>query len=77
MGDAGKTLRLLSGDITALMPDTPEMPGMKPLPAPVETVDVSGQKQYSKAKLKSKKGRASTVLTKLGSNDMTKRETLG
>ena len=51
----GRTFRdMLNPDV-----DLPDAPA---LPAPVEEVDVEGQKQYTKARLKGKNGRASTVL---------------
>ena len=45
--------------VDRMMPTIPKMPK---LPAPVEAVDVQGQSNYTKARLRSKKGRASTIL---------------
>lgn len=42
-----------------LKPDIPDIPS---LPPPVEEVDVAGQKQYTKERLRKKKGAASTIL---------------
>ena len=51
----GRTFRdMLNPDVD--LPDAP-----KP-PPPVDDISVEGQKQYTKARLKGKKGRASTVL---------------
>ena len=47
--------------------DLPEQPA---LPAPVEDIDVAGQKQYTKKRLKAKKGRASTVLGSANKNGL-------
>ena len=48
--------------IGSLFGKKPDLPEIEPLPPVVEEVDVEGQKQYTKARLKGKKGRASTVL---------------
>lgn len=50
-------------------PDPPELP--------TTTVDSSGQEQYSKLKTKNKKGRRSTILTGLGSQNQNKKTVLG
>jgi hypothetical protein len=55
----------------------PDLPDPTPLPAPTEDIDVAGQRQYTKARLKQRKGRASTVLTKLGNNQQGGKPTLG
>ena len=55
-------------------PDEPEIPE---LPPPVEEVDVAGQKQYTKNRLKNKKGRKSTILSKMGSSNTGKKTVLG
>jgi hypothetical protein len=52
------------------LPEPPE------LPAPVEEVDVEGQKQYTKEKMKSKKGRKSTILSGLGSTSNSNKKTV-
>jgi len=53
------------------------LPKPAPLPAPVEEIDVMGQKSYAKKRLQGKSGRASTILaSKLGMNQAG-RETLG
>jgi hypothetical protein len=54
--------------------DIPKQPEM---PAPVEEVDVSGQKQYTKERLKSKKGRQSTILSSLGTQNKGGKTLLG
>ena len=51
--------------------ETPDMP------PPVEEVDVAGQKQYTKQRLKAKKGRQSTILSGLGVSNQQKKTTLG
>lgn len=56
---------------------TPELPDPTPLPAPVEDVDVEGQKQYTKGKLKRRKGLKSTILTKMGSSNTGGKTVLG
>ena len=63
----------LSLPFTADKPTLPEPPG---IPPPVEDVDVQGQKQYTKEKLKSRKGRQSTLLASLGSNNNTSKKTI-
>ena len=55
-------------------PDPPDAPE---LPPPVEEVDVSGQKKYTKQRLKSLKGRKSTILSTMGSNNQGKKTVLG
>ena len=55
----------------------PELPEPEPLPPPVEEVDVSGQKKYTKQRLKSRKGRKSTILSTMGSNNQGKKTVLG
>ena len=40
----------------------PDSPKMKPLPAPVEEIDLEAQQDYTKRRIKSKKGRSSTIL---------------
>lgn len=56
-------------------PDAPTAPG---LPAPVEDIDVAGQRQYTKQRLKQRQGRASTILTnKLGNANSGGRGVLG
>ena len=57
-----------------LNPDLPEVPE---LPPPVEEIDVAGQKQYTKKRLKGRKGRASTILSKMGSSNQGKKTVLG
>jgi len=52
-------------------------PKPSPLPAPVEEVDVAGQKQYLKSRLRSKKGRKSTILAPLRGNGAGKKTVLG
>jgi hypothetical protein len=52
-------------------------PKAKPLPAPVEQVDVSGTKDYLKMRAKTRKGRASTVLSKLGNMNTGNKTVLG
>lgn len=47
------------------LPEAPE------LPAEVEEVDTAGQKDYTKKKLQSKKGRQSTILSKVGNSGAT------
>ena len=83
MGSAGDILRapidLASGkyvrDMFSGGPSTPVAPG---LPAPVEDVDVAGQRQYTKQRLKQRQGRASTILTnKLGNANSGGRGVLG
>jgi len=44
-------------------PDPPEIPE---LPAPIEEVDLEGDKEYTKTRMKRRKGRRSTIL---GSNN--------
>ena len=44
---------------------TPDLPEPEPIIPPVEEIDVAGQKQYTKNKLKSRKGRRSTILSKM------------
>lgn len=46
-------------------------------PPPVEEVDVAGQKAYTKARLKNKQGRKSTILASLGSTNTGKKTVLG
>ena len=55
----------------------PDQPDAPELPPPVEEVDVSGQKQYTKNRLKSRKGRKSTILSTMGSNNQGKKTVLG
>jgi hypothetical protein len=55
----------------------PKLPDAPELPAEVEEVDVSGQKQYTKQKIKSKKGRKSTILSNLGTSNQGKKTVLG
>lgn len=50
------------------LPEAPE------LPAEVEEVDVTGQKQYTKQKIQSKKGRTSTILSKVGNSSATSKK---
>ncbi len=52
------------------LPEAPEMP------APVEEVDASAQGEYTKQKLKSKKGRQSTILSGLGSSNQGQKKTV-
>lgn len=40
----------------------PDLPDPAALPGEVEEIDVAGQKQYTKKRLKQRKGRASTIL---------------
>ena len=54
--------------------DEKKPPEPKPLPAPVEEVDVAGQKSYTKARASQRKGRKSTLLS---SKSTTKKTTLG
>lgn len=54
----------------------PDMPEIPEAPPPVEDVDVSGQSQYTKQKLKSRKGRQSTLLASLGSNSPSTKKTI-
>ena len=55
-----------------------DMPKQPEMPAEVEEIDTSGQKQYMKERIKSKKGRQSTILSGLGSsNNSTKKTILG
>jgi hypothetical protein len=85
MGDVGKGIGdvfsgkmardLVSGgvdSITGML--NPDLPDPAELPAEVEEVDVAGQKKYTKSKLKSKKGRSSTIL---GSNNSGLKTVLG
>lgn len=51
------------------LPEAPE------LPAETEEVDVTGQKQYTKSKIKSKKGRQSTILSGLGASTSSNKKT--
>lgn len=69
MGDTKKVLGYATGGILgpSLFGDEPGIPDVAPLPPEVE--EASGQKSYTKKKLKSRKGRASTIIaSKLGSN---------
>lgn len=67
MGSTGnKFLDIATGNIGGLFGGGPDVPTAPGLPAPVEEVDVAGQRQYTQARLKQRKGRASTILTKLG-----------
>ena len=56
--------------------EDPAMPEIPEPPPPVEDVDVSGQKDYTKSKLKSRKGRQSTILASLGSGQQTGKKTI-
>jgi hypothetical protein len=69
MGGIGKTI----GGWLGMDADLPEPPE---LPAPVEEVDVSGQKQYTKQRLQNKKGRQSTILSNLGTSSGGKKKTV-
>ena len=53
---------------------TPDPPAMPDAVAPVEEIDVSAQKEYTKKKAKERKGRQSTIL---GSNNKGKKTVLG
>ena len=53
-------------------PDAPRMPDAPAGPA--EDIDVAGQSEYTKARAKQRKGRASTIL---GSNNKGKKTVLG
>lgn len=44
------------------MTKAPKQIEEEPLPPPIEEVDVLGQEEYTKKKLKSRKGRKSTIL---------------
>ena len=59
--------------------DKPKMPVAPATPPPVEAVDVSGQKQYTKKKAAERKGRRSTILgsQRMGSTNQGKKEVLG
>lgn len=53
----------------------PPVPGMPDAPAgPAEDIDVAGQSEYTKARARQRKGRASTIL---GSNNKGKKTVLG
>jgi hypothetical protein len=56
---------------------TPDIPKPPPTPAMPEQVDVSGQMEYTKQRLKAKKGRQSTILSGLGVSNQQKKTTLG
>lgn len=58
--------------VEALKP--PEMPEPPALPAPVEDVDAQSQRDFTKRKLKSRKGRQSTILA---SKNQSKKTVLG
>lgn len=57
-------------------PEAPEAP--EPMPE-IEEIDVSGQKQYTKSRIKNLDGRQSTILgsQKMGSNNTGKKTILG
>ena len=54
-----------------------ELPEIEPLPAPVKEEATTAVKTYTKDKLKSRKGRKSTILASLGSNQTGKKTILG
>ena len=58
----GHTMRKWMGDQLK----GPEPPKPPELPAPVEEVDLAAQQEYSRKRLKGRKGRSSTIL---GSNN--------
>jgi len=59
----GRTFRkMTNGGEEWNMFDSPDLPDAPKPPPPVDDISVEGQKQYTKARLKGKKGRASTVL---------------
>ena len=60
---------------SALKGDSPD-PAPK-AEAPPEEVDTQGQSSYRKQRLKARKGRQSTVLTGLGSQNQQKKTVLG
>lgn len=53
-----------------------ELPNAPELPPEVEEIDIAGKKQYTKQKLKSKKGRQSTILSGLGTSSGGKKKTV-
>jgi len=53
---------------------SPEMPKAKELPPPVEEIDVAGQEEYTKKRIKARKGRKSTILS---TNSTGKKTVLG
>jgi hypothetical protein len=56
---------------------SPDMPTAKPLPAPVEEIDVSGQEEYTKKRIKARKGRKSTILSTTDTANSGKKTVLG
>lgn len=66
----------MMGFLPGLMeqPDAPEVPG---LPPPVEEIDLEARKKYTKDIAKRRQGRASTVLSSLGSTNTGKKTVLG
>jgi hypothetical protein len=62
------------GDLFGLTPDVPKPP---PVPAMPEQVDVSGQMEYTKQRAKQRKGRKSTILSNLGTQNQQKKTVLG
>jgi hypothetical protein len=55
-------------------PDTPEISELPPL---VEEIDLEARKKYTKDIAKRRQGRASTVLSSLGSTNTGKKTVLG
>ena len=73
MGSVG---RVLSGDISSLWKNDDTPPPIPPLPAPVEEVDVAGQRAYTKSRLRNRKGRQSTILASGALNPQTQKKTV-
>jgi hypothetical protein len=58
-------------------PEIPEIPEPEPLPPPVEEVDLEAQKELGRSSRKRRKGRSSTILSKMGSTNTGKKTVLG
>jgi len=53
-----------------------KLPKLPKLPGVVQAIDTAGQKEYTKARMKSKQGRQSTILSNLGTQNQGKKTVL-
>ena len=66
----------MGGVISGLFGGDDKPPPIPALPAPVEAIDVSGQAEYTKKRLRDRKGRQSTILASGALNTPSQKKTV-